>query len=423
MQQASSWTSPDAEMKDPGNRLKWKFDRRRLDAESLHDRLLQAGGNLSLRMEGPSEKIDDPQFSRRSVYAYISRDAPSQFLQVNDFPDPTIHAEQRSLTTSPLQQLFLMNSPFARHQSSLLADRVAGTSNEDNIREVYRIVFGRTPTDDEVQLGLRYLDSAQLSPPPLEESKTPKFAGTRMKAIVPNLGQTYSVEFWFRNSVPYQERPVTGYLFSRGKDASPTAEGDHLGIGGHSVPGEAGKLLFYNGNSSQQLLHGKTMLEEGRWHHVAVVRHGSEVRVYLDGRSEPEISGTISPTYSQGADEFFLGGRSDNFANFSGRLGGVSLYNRMVNPDEVKQRYQLAMSSSSQPDHQQVTQAALQSSPVSYWELFANPTVPGRADDLSSQHHGTYEGNIPEAVMSMKLTSWRLYCHALLCSNELLYVD
>ena len=82
-------------------------------------------------------------------------------------------------------------------------------------------------------------------------------------------------------------RPVTAYLFSRGDPSDKDANGDHLGIGG--THRGTGRLIFFNGNTQQELLVGQTELKLKHWHHVVLVREGTRVTVYLDGNPEPDI--------------------------------------------------------------------------------------------------------------------------------------
>jgi len=421
--QSSLVTSALAGEKDPGNRLLWRFPQRRRDAETFYDALLTAGGNLDLTMGGPSGEIDQRSFERRAVYAKISRDAPSQYLQVNDFPDPTIHAEQRSLTTTPLQQLFVLNSPFIRGQAVRLSERVPEGPLPERIQTLYRILFGRTARPAEVEMGLQFLSLAQQESEVIpDDAQDLVFHGDRVRAGIPGLGDVYSIEIWFKNSMPYQDRPITGYLFSRGQDGSPGADGDHLGIGGTSTPGTAGKLLFYNGNQLKQVLFGRTVLAIDRWHQVIIVRRNHDVQVFLDGNPDPELSGSIPPGYAPESQDLFLGGRNDQFANFGGQIGGVALYQRGLSPAEISAHYQAGVTTQDGPDHNAVTQANLISSPLAYWQLLKQPRIGSQVRDLTSgDHHGVYEGATLEGGEPM--TPWRLYCHALLCSNEVLYID
>lgn len=163
------------------------------------------------------------------------------------------------------------------------------------------------------------------------------FRGGRMRANVKGIGDTYSVEFWVRNSLPDRSRPVTGYLFSRGVDGLKSADGDQLGIGGTHA--SAGRLIVYQGNTSQKLLSGRTELKPESWHHVVMVREGDRVRVYLNGNPEPEIDETLSRSYPEGHPLFFFGGRNDNFSNLQGRLDEVALYDRALKPEEISSHY------------------------------------------------------------------------------------
>ena len=75
------------------------------------------------------------------------------------------------------------------------------------------------------------------------------FAGGRMRASCGELIDTYTLECWVWNGLPHDALPITGYFFSRGKDSAAAATGDHLGIGGTSHEGTAGKLIFSNGSN------------------------------------------------------------------------------------------------------------------------------------------------------------------------------
>lgn len=185
-------------------------------------------------------------------------------------------------------------------------------------------LMGKNPATYERGVA-HYLDG-----PPLGDgaNRCAHFAGGRVKAGV-KLGSRYSVELWVWNGLPADARAVTGYFVSCGPDGAKGAPGDHLGIGGTHA--HAGKLIFFTGNERNQLLAGKTPLGLKRWHHVAMVRDGKAVTVYLDGR--PEITGEADEI--EGDVPLFVGGRSDGFANFAGMLDEVAVYDRVLTEKEV----------------------------------------------------------------------------------------
>jgi len=164
------------------------------------------------------------------------------------------------------------------------------------------------------------------------------FAGGRVRARVP-LGDSYSAELWLWNSLPIDARAVTGYAFSRGPDGDKAARGEHLGIGGTFRADLTSKLILFNGNESDELLVGRTSLALRAWHHVVLVREGTNVRVHLDGRPEPEIAGAFTQTVPPGEQNVFIGGRNDGLFNFEGKLDEVALYPRALAPGEIAAHY------------------------------------------------------------------------------------
>ena len=170
-------------------------------------------------------------------------------------------------------------------------------------------------------------------------NRAPHFAGGRLRALLPQLAGTYSVELWLWNGLTNNARPVTGYFLSRGRDGDPSAAGDHLGVGGTHSPEFTGKLIFFNGNERDTVLAGRTDIAWREWHHVVLVRAGRRVTVYLNGNPTPEIAGEADSTLAPEEKAFFVGGRSDNFANWEGKLDEVAVYDRALKPEEVVAHY------------------------------------------------------------------------------------
>jgi len=145
--------------KDPDNQLFWHANQKRLDVEALRDALLFVSGTLDLSVGGPSQELNADNH-RRTVYAKISRVKADEMLVLFDFPNAIISSERRSVTNVPSQQLFFLNSKVILEQSRLLAERLRREVGEDNaarIRLAYRLLYGRTPTEAEVRIGLAFL--------------------------------------------------------------------------------------------------------------------------------------------------------------------------------------------------------------------------------------------------------------------------
>lgn len=173
-------------------------------------------------------------------------------------------------------------------------------------------------------------DSPSFSPG--DVNRCPHFAGGRLRGRFPELGPEYSVSFWLWNGMPSSARETTGWFFSRDHDQGRSAWGDHLGIGGTAT--EPGRLVFVHGDGPPAL--GATKLERWQWHHVTLVRRKNRVRVYLDDRPEPEIELTVDSGTMARVPSLFFGGRSDNRANFEGRLDEIAVFDRAIDPAAVR---------------------------------------------------------------------------------------
>ncbi len=159
-QQASA-DDPAARAVDADNKLLWRMDRRRLDAESFRDALLFASGRLDLRMGGPSEehfafkddhspvydytRADPDAGRRRSVYRFVVRSVPDPLFDVLDGADPSILTPRRNTTLTALQALAALNDPFVLRQCEHLAARAK------DVEDLVRRVWGRRPSAAEAE--------------------------------------------------------------------------------------------------------------------------------------------------------------------------------------------------------------------------------------------------------------------------------
>ncbi len=172
----------DCASKDAGNRWLWRMSRRRLDAESLRDSLLSAGGRLNDRMGGPGftpriskeaaeglsrksaawEESKPEEQRRRAVYVYSRRSLIPPLMTTFDFCDTTRPIAQRDVTIVATQALALLNNEFVHEQSDAMAERIEREAEADRDRQVrmaWRIAFGRDPADAERRAGLAHLEA------------------------------------------------------------------------------------------------------------------------------------------------------------------------------------------------------------------------------------------------------------------------
>ncbi len=146
---------------DPENRLLWRANRRRLEAEGLRDSLLAVAGRLDLTPGGPG--FQDVATPRRSLYLMSIRTGTksAEFGPLFDAADCSGIVERRSESIVAPQALFLMNDPLVAELAAALARRVAreiaGGNDRERIRRLYEITLGRPPSDAEIEIGIQYL--------------------------------------------------------------------------------------------------------------------------------------------------------------------------------------------------------------------------------------------------------------------------
>jgi hypothetical protein len=164
---------PECLVRDPQNRLLWRFNRQRLDFEAMRDSVLAVAGTLERTQGGPPVAINESPFPpRRTVYGFIDRQNLDGVYRTFDFAVPDATSPKRFVTTVPQQALFLMNSPFVQEQARRLAAAVeqdddhasAAVEEETRVRRLYRRILGRSPESRELALGVSFLRRQGRSP-------------------------------------------------------------------------------------------------------------------------------------------------------------------------------------------------------------------------------------------------------------------
>lgn len=167
-----------------------------------------------------------------------------------------------------------------------------------------------------------------------EKNRAAHFAGGRVDARLGELGDRYSVAFWFWNGMPLEGREMAGWMFSRGHDHGLGAHGDHLGLGGTA---NAGKIVWLHGDPADgaKPVAGQADIPRWTWRHLTLIRDGANIRVHLDGDPQPDIETKLDHDPRIDSDRLFFGGRTDNQSNWEGRLDEVVVFDRPLNAGEI----------------------------------------------------------------------------------------
>ncbi len=175
---------------DPDNRLYWRYDMQRLDAESLRDALLSVSGTLDRTMGGnllavenraylfnhtSQDKSSYNDLRRRSVYLPVIRNHLYDFFQLFDYADPSVLDGDRDSSTIAPQALLLMNSELLHELTTAMADRLLTLedSPRDRIDRLFVETYGRPPAAEETASLLEFLarfESLAVRDAPPEEA-------------------------------------------------------------------------------------------------------------------------------------------------------------------------------------------------------------------------------------------------------------
>jgi len=191
--QQSTLRRAELEQIDPDNRLLGRMNLRRLEAEVVRDALLSVSGQLNTKMFGPAAPVSPDEVGqvviaidtrdsagrptdtvkglngedlRRSVYVQVRRSMPLGVLEPFDMARVVPNCERRVHSTSASQSLLMLNNPFVSQQAELLAARLRAMSQdaEQQLQLGWRLVYGRVPTEQDLQNARDFLNDASADP-------------------------------------------------------------------------------------------------------------------------------------------------------------------------------------------------------------------------------------------------------------------
>ena len=189
-QQASVYQAT-AFQKDPDNRLLWRANPRRLEAEVIRDSMLAVSGLLdrsrrpgSLTAELSNHAVSLIGFDKtlpadldgsrhRSIYLPVLRESLPDALALFDAAEPSLVVGDRDVTNVPMQALYLLNGPFVQTQAAALAERLLKQSADPKlqIRRAFQLCFNRLPDRAEQQLAQSFFQQIKTQQPPLSPAQ------------------------------------------------------------------------------------------------------------------------------------------------------------------------------------------------------------------------------------------------------------
>lgn len=168
---------------DASNRMLWRQNSRRLEAETLRDCVLHCTQSLNTQMMGPGFQDfeyqeeyapiyrylvpDKSPLFRRSVYRFVVRTTPHPFLTPLDCPNPASLTPARNVTTTAVQSLALWNNGFMLQQATALSHFIQSRTDSNDVSAQVRLAFqsilGRSPTAEERNSAVALVRDSELS--------------------------------------------------------------------------------------------------------------------------------------------------------------------------------------------------------------------------------------------------------------------
>ncbi|MDB6075520.1 MAG: Planctomycete cytochrome [Verrucomicrobiaceae bacterium] len=171
----------DPRLVDPENRLCWRANIQRLEAEEVRDALLSVSGWLSPQVGGKTIPLRNKEFvfnhtskdhtsyesPRRAIYLPVIRNHLYDMLEQFDFPDPTMPTGSRNSTVIAPQALIMMNSPVAMESSERLAKKLGSVGDDrQRLKQVYQLLYGRAAQEHEIDHSIAFLNHLRTTEAP-----------------------------------------------------------------------------------------------------------------------------------------------------------------------------------------------------------------------------------------------------------------
>jgi hypothetical protein len=175
---------------DPENKLLWRMNPQRLDAEAIRDSALAISDELLKSQGGPSlvlenventgalvqSGVNPPNYNHRkprpsqeferTIYLPVMRTGfpgADRIRSYFDFVDPAQIAGKREQSVVPTQSLFLMNNDFFRRRSRSMVEQLlaSASTQEERLEQLWMRVLARPMTAVERREAIAFLDDSR----------------------------------------------------------------------------------------------------------------------------------------------------------------------------------------------------------------------------------------------------------------------
>ena len=425
---------------DPANRWYWRGQTKRLQSEQIRDAILSVTDQLAQRSGGPGALADSPV---RTIYTRVMRNSPDELLASFDLPLFFSSNASRNTTTTPVQSLLLINSDLMLGHARALARSVGSEQDlESRVSKVWQSVYSRAATQNELSASIEFveaqarrleqLQSHERSSGVIETAKLPYRDGQALRFAVdrPELklrvnndealnAKNFTVEAFFELRSIDQSAGVRTII---GKwDGDVTHPGWGFGVTGHGSRRKPQTLVLQIvGTNAHGKLQEHALFSD---HHIDInTPYYAAASVRLASGNElgsvtfhlKDLSNDDEPLLTAEVPLPVAGGFANDYPLTIGALSGARARTFDGLIDDVR-----LVGQASPIDRLLITTERAVPETIGYWKFESDPGV--MANTVSDQRHIQAEG---KAIIQLQPAESAFvdFCHALLNSNEFLYV-
>jgi len=425
-------------MKDPQNRLLWRMDVRRLNAEQIRDSMLAVSGELNLTTGGASV---DRSSTRRAVYTKVIRNKRDPLLDAFDAPDHFTSTSQRNVTTTPTQALLMINGPWGLARARAFANRLERMNFSNDAKMLtyaYRLATGREPTRTQVSDAFQFLAEQERLADARKQSKSAVRTGKPTDSLsgvdLNPAEKSNRLHLPFHKSLPDGDFTIEAIVMLRSLyedatvrtiaaqwDSNTQHPGWALGVTSKKSKYQPRNLILQlvgdpkQGGAGYEVVASNLRPELNKPYYVAASvkireRSPAGITFYMKDLSQPDaklqtasVGHKVTDKY-RGPFDFTIGGRDKTTRHFwDGLVGEVRLSSKALSADNLLIE-----------NGQQATGV------VGHWRFESQQSL---LKDSSPSGLDLVMQTQSQSNDSPRMTALVDFCHVLLNTNQFLYVD